>query len=316
MKEFDSIRIVDKGGDSLSFEMTGNVARSPYDTIVFLLRATSGLIAASAKDSADPQKVADAFAKLFAKHIAQDIQDERDCRALRGVPRILRPPDGSHAEEGKPVAVSEAWRDVPGYGGKYQASDMGRIANTFWRGRRRKNGGRTIMAQFKKKPHGNARESAKRFVHLTDLEGHRKEVSAAKVVAETFLGPVPPGMAIFHKNGNPADNSVWNLVFRTPEEIGRMTGADSTRRPVLKFSATGELLECYSSARQAAKQNYFSYQAIIDRCNGKCKRNILAPDGNYYAWDNTVGVRKAKEDLRALARQEGRLFAPKNWPAT
>ena len=90
----------------------------------------------------------------------------------------------------------------------------------------------------------------------------------------------------------------------------------STRRPVLKFSATGELLECYSSARQAAKQNYFSYQAIIDRCNGKCKRHVLAPDGNYYAWDNTVGVRKAKEDLRALARQEGRLFAPKNWPAT
>ena len=81
MKEFDSIRIVDKGGDSLSFEMTGNVAGSPYDTIVFLLRATSGLIAASAKDSADPQKVADVFAKLFAKRIAQDIQDERDRRA-------------------------------------------------------------------------------------------------------------------------------------------------------------------------------------------------------------------------------------------
>lgn len=81
MKEFDSIRIVDKGGDSISFEMTGNVAESPYDTIVFLLRATSGLIAASAKDSADPQKVADTFAGVFAKHVAQDIRDERDRRA-------------------------------------------------------------------------------------------------------------------------------------------------------------------------------------------------------------------------------------------
>mgnify|MGYP000609262074 CR=1 FL=1 len=56
------------------------------------------------------------------------------------------------------------------------------------------------------------------------------------------------------------------------------------------------LFQCQAGA----KQNYFSYQAIIDRCNGKCKRHILAPDGNYYAWDNTVGVRKAKEDLRAL----------------
>ena len=81
MKEFDSIRIVDKGGDSISFEMTGKVAGSPYDTIVFLLRATSGLIAASVKDSADPQKVADTFAEVFAKHVAQDIRDERDRRA-------------------------------------------------------------------------------------------------------------------------------------------------------------------------------------------------------------------------------------------
>ena len=81
MKEFDSIRIVDKGGDSISFEMTGNVAGSPYDTIMFLLRATSGLIAASTKDSADPQKVADTFAEVFAKHVAQDIRDERDRRA-------------------------------------------------------------------------------------------------------------------------------------------------------------------------------------------------------------------------------------------
>lgn len=84
MKEFDSIRIVDKGGDSISFEMTGNVAGSPYDTIMFLLRATSGLIAASAKEDADPQKVADVFAQMFAKRVAQDIRDERDRRAEDG----------------------------------------------------------------------------------------------------------------------------------------------------------------------------------------------------------------------------------------
>lgn len=84
MKEFDSIRIVDKGGDSVSFEMTGNVAGSPYNTIVFLLRATSGLIAASAKEDADPQKVADAFAKVFAKHVAQEIRGGRVHQAEDG----------------------------------------------------------------------------------------------------------------------------------------------------------------------------------------------------------------------------------------
>ena len=80
MKEFDSIRIVDKG-ESISIEMTCNVAKDPWSAILFLLRATSSLIAAVAKDNADPQKVADAFAKVFANHVAQDIQDERDRRA-------------------------------------------------------------------------------------------------------------------------------------------------------------------------------------------------------------------------------------------
>lgn len=80
MKEFDSIRIVDKD-ESISFEMTGNVAEDPQTAIMLLLRATSGLIAAVANDDADPQEVAEAFAKVFAKHLAQDIQDERDSRA-------------------------------------------------------------------------------------------------------------------------------------------------------------------------------------------------------------------------------------------
>lgn len=95
------------------------------------------------------------------------------------------------------MAVSEAWRDVPGYGGKYQASDMGRIANTFWHGRRRQNGGRTILAQFKKKPRGKARDSAKRFVHLTDLEGHRKELPPQRSWQKPFWGQFLPGWRFF-----------------------------------------------------------------------------------------------------------------------
>ena len=94
----EPLSFVETGGDSVSFELSGNVAGSPYNTIVFLLRATSGLIAASAKDSADPQKVADAFAKLFAKHIAQDIRDERDRRAEDGKENAER----EHEREYKP----------------------------------------------------------------------------------------------------------------------------------------------------------------------------------------------------------------------
>lgn len=80
MKEFDSIRIVDKG-ESISFEMTGDVAGNPHEAIMFLFRAASGLIAAVTKEDADPQEAAEAFGKVFTKHVAQDIQDERGRRA-------------------------------------------------------------------------------------------------------------------------------------------------------------------------------------------------------------------------------------------
>lgn len=80
MKEFESIRIVDKG-ESISFEMTGEVAQDPWRAILFLFRATSGLIAAMVKDDTDPQEVAASFTKTLASYIAQDIQDERERRA-------------------------------------------------------------------------------------------------------------------------------------------------------------------------------------------------------------------------------------------
>ena len=70
MNEFDSIRITEKG-DTLSFEMTNELADSSHEAIFFLIRATSALIASVAKDDADPKEVAEAFGKVFTKHVAR-----------------------------------------------------------------------------------------------------------------------------------------------------------------------------------------------------------------------------------------------------
>ena len=75
-KPQNSIRVAEDGED-FKFEITCDVAGNPFDAIMLLLRATSALIAAAAKDGVDPQKVGDTFANVFAKHIAQDIQDRR-----------------------------------------------------------------------------------------------------------------------------------------------------------------------------------------------------------------------------------------------
>lgn len=245
-----------------------NLRTSSHEAIFFLIRATSALIASVTKDDADPKEVAEAFGKTFSRHIAQDIQDERDRRAeetekAKGgekrdsfvcwrpgswrLWRFLRAGHGFRRryadcktrrnrpgrrplEGGRPVAVSETWRDVPGYGGKYQASDMGHIANTFWHGQKRKNGGRTILTQYKRKPRGKAKlQSAKRYVHLTDLEGNMREFSAAKIVAETIPGASPSRKSDFsQKSATRQTIQFGTWLFCTRQELGRMTGADSS----------------------------------------------------------------------------------------
>ena len=55
----------------------------------------------------------------------------------------------------------------------------------------------------------------------------------------------------------------------------------------------GLIVDVYSSARKAARENYMSYQTIMDRCNGKCK-SAFAPDGYAYAWeDSEVSMKHA-----------------------
>lgn len=53
----------------------------------------------------------------------------------------------------------------------------------------------------------------------------------------------------------------------------------------------------YQVDREAARENYMSYQTIIDRCNGKCK-SAFAPDGYAYAWeDSEVSMKHAIRNI-------------------
>lgn len=159
--------------------------------------------------------------------------------------------------------VKAWWKDIPGYGGKYQASRTGEIRHVY------KSGCTRQLKSFKKKSKITRR---RRFINLTLPDGKRKEVAVAKIVAETFIGKTPPDMVLYHINGDVADNRVDNLGFISRSELGKMTGAKSSKRKaVFKVNSIGEEIEVYPSAREAAKHNYMSYQTVINHCQGKIK---------------------------------------------
>lgn len=161
-------------------------------------------------------------------------------------------------------------REIPGTDGRYEIDIFGNVFRV-WKTKPE----RHLILPVVKRGHYE--------VKLT-LQGGRKVFCVHKLVQRTFLGETPPGKVLYHKNGNRLDNCMNNLDFITRKELGRKTGYRSKRIPVVKKTPSGEEVEFYRSAREAAKANYMSYQTIIDRCNGKVKKPV-APDGYVYCWD-------------------------------
>lgn len=111
----------------------------------------------------------------------------------------------------------EIWKDIPGYEGKYQASNLGNIRSVdrplVCAGQKHAEYTRTMKGRILR---------AARFCkggHLSVVLGHGKNGSPVhQLVALTFLGPCPEGMEVLHGNGNPTDNRINNLRYGTRTE--------------------------------------------------------------------------------------------------
>lgn len=108
---------------------------------------------------------------------------------------------------------TEEWRDIPGYEGRYQASNLGRIRSLDRRVKIRH--GATRLAR------GCVLKAAgsKYNQHLMVVLGHGQNGSLVhQLVAATFLGPRPEGQEVRHLDGNPLNNTVDNLAYGTRTE--------------------------------------------------------------------------------------------------
>lgn len=192
----------------------------------------------------------------------------------------------------------DTWTNIPGYDGKYQADKEGNIQHVY------SSGGARLMKPYHKKMSGS-----QRLVVKLTKNGKAKEEIVLNIMARTFLGPAPAGHVPYHKNGCQNDNYINNIAYISKKELGQRTGAMSRRKPVAKIDQAGDVVDVYSSAREAARKNYMSYQTVIDRCNGKCK-SALAPDGYAYAWeDEAVSMRNA---IRKIELANGYMPKAKN----
>ena len=166
--------------------------------------------------------------------------------------------------------TTELWKDISG--SKYQISIVGKIR------RKLKNGKYRYIKSYKKK---------KWLAVKVRINGEYKEIYVHKLMAKVFNIQGNKGEVLHFINGDINDPSLHNLEYIDRKKLGKKTGAKSWRKPVAKLNENGELIEVYPSARECGRQNYMSYQTIIDRCNGKVKSKF-AQDGYQYIWESKI----------------------------
>lgn len=172
----------------------------------------------------------------------------------------------------KEITEKEIWKDVPGFDGMVQASNLGRIKSFYGY-----EYGRILKQSYDNNGYGYYR------VHIN----HRRYYPY-RLIAEAFLPNPENKPEINHKDGNKLNNRVDNLEWVTRSEnmkhaykLGLQKPSEKQKQAVSKwnkehriktvyqYNKEGNLLNCFKSQQEAAKALGLSEASISRILNGQ-----------------------------------------------
>ena len=176
---------------------------------------------------------------------------------------------------------NEEWRDVVGWEGFYQVSNLGRVKSLS----------RSIVYKdgreytYPSKIIKNQKVSTGyRSVMFYGVNG-KKQYYVHRLVAETFI-PNPKNLGdVNHKDGCKTNNIILNLEWCSRSDnqkhayknglnwahIGEAIKEGS--RPVIQYAQSGEIVAEYDSASKAAKASGYNQGQISKYCRGENKKH-------------------------------------------
>ena len=159
--------------------------------------------------------------------------------------------------------MEEVWKDVQGYEGLYQVSNLGRV-KSLERSVYHSKGGNRIYPGKILNPSNNG--DGYLFLYLSK-NGTTKEYRVNRLVAEAFI-PNPDNLEVVnHKDENKLNNSVENLEWCTVEYNNRY----STAKQICQYDLSGRLMTEWEAISDASKELGINCSNIAQCCKGKRK---------------------------------------------
>ena len=179
--------------------------------------------------------------------------------------------------------VNEIWRDIEGYEGLYQISNLGNVKSLNYN----KTGKEKILK--------NGKDRGGYLQVNLWKNGNGKNYLIHRLVAEAFLPNSDNKPEIDHINTNKTDNRICNLRWCTHKEnsnnsltIDKMSknahfknkfGIEHPNsKPIIQFTLDGKLVRKWDSAMDAHRELGINRNCICQCCKGKYKT------ANGYIW--------------------------------
>jgi len=152
----------------------------------------------------------------------------------------------------------EIWKDIDGYVGIYQISNLGNSKNKKEKILRPKNNKKYKQVALNK-------------------NGKKKFFFVHRLVAKAFIDNPKQLNEVNHKNENTTDNRVENLEwcnhkYNVNYGTRNIKTALKNGKEVCQFDKEGNLLKTFKSTRSAERECNILHQNISDCCNGKVRQ--------------------------------------------
>ena len=177
----------------------------------------------------------------------------------------------------------EEWKDIKGFEGLYQVSNLGRVKSL----KRFKKGKNDSSIPVKEKILKPGISHNGYYLVCLHKQSTQKNYYIHRLVFEAFNGQIPENMQVNHINEIKTDNRLSNLNLMTCKEninYGTRNARSANKcfiilknrkdqsKPVLQFTLEGFMVKEYPSIKQVERELGFYTSNIVNCCKGKLKQ--------------------------------------------
>ena len=175
--------------------------------------------------------------------------------------------------------MEEIWKDIKGYEGYYQVSNIGRVRSLdrYVATTGNPSGRRLIKGKIKKQTLKTCGRDDGYYYVMLSKNNTDKSYLVHRLVAEAFIPNIDNLPCINHKDEDKTNNNIDNLewctiAYNNSYGTARERGGAKIRKAILKFDLDGNLLKKYKGLSIASKEENISKGNLENVCvrrNGK-----------------------------------------------